>query len=337
MELKVIYNIFKIKKEWEILTTNNPDLTPFSYFEYNKFIFIQRWSRFLKDRVFPVFVIVQDNDETIMIAPLVRTVRSNYFMLGDVQGCGVTDFIYRKDISDETLNNCCTMIFKYCKKIEIGRMSENSKVYQSFGNREEFTSGITTDTLVNISLRESYEEYFNSLSKHSRQNLRTSYNRLKKENISYFLKIWENEDINFKYWNQINNVYCKRQKETYGANSSFLKFKNLIFKHDSISLRHNKNKFVAVLFYDNEIAAVLMGLKNIKGDIVVVPRLAINADFSHYSPGNQLLNECIRYLIENTAIRNVDLSRGTEIYKYVMGGDDYFTKNFIIEYKQEAY
>lgn len=48
--------------------------------------------------------------------------------------------------------------------------------------------------------------------------------------------------------------------------------------------------------------------------------LAIDMEYSFYSPGYVLLCETMKYVIPNTSIRNIDLCRGTEKYKTDMGG-----------------
>ena len=54
-------------------------------------------------------------------------------------------------------------------------------------------------------------------------------------------------------------------------------------------------------------------------------------DFAFYSPGMLLINEAIKFFIEETNIRNLDLSQGEEMYKYKMGGITHQTHNFEIK------
>ncbi len=71
-------------------------------------------------------------------------------------------------------------------------------------------------------------------------------------------------------------------------------------------------------------AGFLSGYINNGHSAVVFPRLAIDSDFSDYRPGYLLITETIRYMIENTDIRNMDLSRGDEKYKYDLGGVEHY-------------
>ncbi len=333
MKLKVYYNIFKLRNDWERLSKENVSLTPFQYFNYNKNLFWDRWLNVFKTRLVPVFVSISDSNKIIMIAPFLKTLRNNYFMLGDIQGCGLTDFIYSNSLNDSQILECISLLRNHCKYIHVGRLLCTSRFFEVY-NRANEIGGTQRDILINVKFGDDYDEYYKALTKHVRQNLRTSYNRLKSDNIEYSFEVIDNLSMTSAIWNGVSNIYCKRQKDAYGASGVWMDMKNKYLKHDSISLRYNDNLFCAILKYGNEIAAVLMGLINYEKTTIIVPRLAINTDFYHYSPGNQLVNECIKYLIEKTKVRNLDLSRGTEQYKYMMGGEEYQTVNFDIVKKQ---
>ena len=94
--------------------------------------------------------------------------------------------------------------------------------------------------------------------------------------------------------------------------------KNINFMTES--LRHMHSSMSVMLFIDNELAAFMSGLKSPGESDYIIPRLSINGKYSFYSPGMLLVNETVRYLIEKTSNRNLDLSLGTENYKTQMGG-----------------
>ena len=56
------------------------------------------------------------------------------------------------------------------------------------------------------------------------------------------------------------------------------------------------------------------------GDELLVPRLAIDASFSLYSPGVLLVNYAIKYLLNDGVIKTFDLMQGKETYKFQVGG-----------------
>lgn len=65
-------------------------------------------------------------------------------------------------------------------------------------------------------------------------------------------------------------------------------------------------------------------------NVAVIPRLAINSAFNVYCPGGLLITDTIKWLIENSSVRNLDLSRGNESYKYVYGGTEHYNFDFIM-------
>lgn len=85
-----------------------------------------------------------------------------------------------------------------------------------------------------------------------------------------------------------------------------------------------------MLYIDNELAAFMGGLTSQGEEDYIVPRLSINSKYGFYSPGMLLVNETVRYMINKTSIRNLDLSLGTETYKSKMGGVKFLIKRFVI-------
>ena len=70
------------------------------------------------------------------------------------------------------------------------------------------------------------------------------------------------------------------------------------------------------------------GLKTHNGATVAVPRLAIDTEYSFYSPGYVLVCETIRYIAAHPVLKELDLSRGDEKYKLDMGGQLYRTYDY---------
>lgn len=86
---------------------------------------------------------------------------------------------------------------------------------------------------------------------------------------------------------------------------------------------------VACLKIGHEVAAFLEGFMD--NSSLLVPRLGINEKFQCYSPGVLLCNEIIKKGYESHGLSCLNLLRGTEKYKYDLGGKCYLTKNICIE------
>ncbi len=90
-----------------------------------------------------------------------------------------------------------------------------------------------------------------------------------------------------------------------------------------------ESSIVATLWQGDTLAAFWAGYFSPSGESVTVPRLAINLQFSRYSPGSILINESIKEFHNSyPEVRELDLSSGTEKYKYDMGGVEYNTYIF---------
>lgn len=96
-------------------------------------------------------------------------------------------------------------------------------------------------------------------------------------------------------------------------------------KHDTLSLRNNTNACHFILYIDGQPACFMSGFADHKGKKIVVPRLAIGESRRFYSPGYVMIRDAVRYLMENTDFRTLDLSRGSEKYKLDLGGKIYET------------
>ena len=88
---------------------------------------------------------------------------------------------------------------------------------------------------------------------------------------------------------------------------------------------------LANFLIDGEVAAFMFGYINQRNHSLEIPKLAINEKFGFYSPGMLLVDNTVKYLANNTSIKNLDLCRGTEQYKLKMGGKIYPTYKYIVK------
>ena len=128
---------------------------------------------------------------------------------------------------------------------------------------------------------------------------------------------------------EIIDLYCRRHDERYGVKTSrlkrwFLKTQNFATRY----YRFSPNALTMILYIGGKPAAFLSGLFN--DARLIVPRLSIDQEYRRYSPGMLLVVEAIKYLQENTKIRTLDLSHGTESYKYQLGAVEHFSYRFVL-------
>lgn len=323
----------RLEKAWRNMEEGDCDVSPFLYFDYMKYIF-RCTARKLSVR--PMIVCVESADkEILMIAPVKKYIFSNKLkMLGDTQGCGHTDFLFKPGLSEEEIDSCLNLFMdRYGRKFYPKRLCENSALNAYLTKQVEASLLSEAWPCVRLSFTEDIDLYIGKLSASVRQNQRTAYNRTRRDGIEYELKVWMPQShMAAQDWNKLTATYLQRLLTKYKkrkAGSFFYKFYKTAYykyiKHDSLSLRRAGNAFHAALFVQGECMCFMSGFANHEETRVVIPRLAIQDAYRFYSPGYLLICETMKWLINHSSIREIDLSRGTERYKTDLGGKFYHT------------
>ena len=186
------------------------------------------------------------------------------------------------------------------------------------------------NTRINIGNYDSYDDYWKSLGKHAKQNVRTAYNRLKRENKKIEFKFYDSNTIcenNFcTKLDEFLDLYLVRQSLKYKGGKKLHQLYLSKFNYITNSLRNDHSIMMEIRIND-ELAAFMQGTLNSDWSEYEIPRLAINDKFAFFSPGMILVNEAIKYMMGNTDIKIFNLCRGDEKYKYDMGGENYYTAN----------
>ena len=180
--------------------------------------------------------------------------------------------------------------------------------------------------------KDAFDEWYHSLSKSVRQNIRTAYNRINTDGKQY--SFFESAKLPFKEKIVYYSLYHKRAAQI--NEEEYLNSHNLVsmlrlyiemfFNICFFLINRAKRASIAVLKIDDNVAALMVLLKEHNG--VIVPKLAINTDFSRYSPGYVLIAEFFR---KTSSPFVFDLSRGAEPYKTALGGSVYYNYGFEIQ------
>lgn len=344
--IEKIYWLPRLKTIWTNFYESNSSLSIFQSYEFMFNFWNNSWIYCLTHKEIPIFYLIRNDGIPCMIAPLCKKATGIYEIMGNKNGCEYCDFIYAATTPIEIYVRALTAHLR-CP-ISFVKVKVQSSLYFSFSCKEKVKE-CGEMVCTNIALPESYENYYKELSSSTRQNLRTAFNRLKRDGRHVCLKVITNGGM-WKTWNyekiesiqstqiefcdlqqnssltdsdfaKMLSLYYQRHKERYGENTSKLKIwymKHLNFM--TKSLRYMRSAMSVMLFIDNELAAFLSGLKSHGEKDFIVPRLSINGKYGFYSPGMLIVNETARYMITQTTNRNLDLSLGTETYKSKMWG-----------------
>lgn len=325
-----MYKMDKLTSKKELISlvkdvSKNSDRTPYDNMNYYELSLKKMHFLYLILFKKPVFYKFECGNEKLII-PLFRSLLTNEVRLyGDGMGFGFCNFIYDGEVSLGFISDAVDEILKVYKNksIKFNRVLENSLLYdvlKSKGLSNEIEHG------VRICLHEDYNCHFNSLSKNSRQNIRTSKNRLSKQKLDYKLYVFDRKDIDSTIKSEVISIYMSRLKKYKNISfydKLFYNYFDLGFKNISIS----ENSKLIVLKIDGNTAAFMISI--VQGESVFCPRLAINEKYNFYSPGVLLVSMYLEYIykyMEN--VKFVDMMQGLEKYKFVVGGVKYNIHSF---------
>ena len=180
-----------------------------------------------------------------------------------------------------------------------------------------------------ITVDSNFDEWFKSLSRSVRQNIRTAFNRLERDGVAYELLVGNTPQLA----KMALDLYCNRQKETYLSGCRLKK------SLKAGQIRHSNSVTAALSSSDEATHVVLMAggkvaacmsclIGGADGNAYAVPRLAINTDFRFYSPGYVMIHEFLRRATASGRSVTLDLGRGLEKYKLDLSASIYRTADF---------
>lgn len=268
----------------------------------------------------PCFIVFYEDETPIMILPLFKSwFKKSYILFGYKAGCGYLDAVYSKSMTLKKMEKCFEVLYraKGIRDIQVYHVKEDSLLGQYILQTQKV---IQESVCTTIALPESFDEYNASLSKNSRQNIRTAYNRLEKQEKKHELEIYDASKTPKKLRSSLLRLYADRQVLHYKKAGGFLYrlFIRFIDIGTKLQTKYEGRSRVFVLKIDGKVAAYFDAIYTDYS--IVIPRLAIQEEFNWFSPGIILLNESIKVLCAEKEIRVIDLTHGAERYKLAMGG-----------------
>jgi|GEM_PF-1870708 len=250
---------------------------------------------------------------------------------------GETDYndlcYFQKTVSDDEIDLLIEGLMEYSKQ-DVFHISQVIKDSPLAKWSEKRAILIKSNTCAKIIIPSSFDEYIKSLSKSTRQNIRTAHNRLSTDNKKCEIKIYGKETISPELVDGLLNVYEQRRiiknkrltliqmvLEIYRKCSK--KRYNIIKK----AMLQLDNNYLAVVYIESKIAAYLFGLRDYDRQICIM-QVAINDEYKRYSPGVLLIVKVVETLIAKGNVRCLDLTNGDEKYKFDLGAEAHLTEYF---------
>lgn len=335
IELYSPIQISTLQEEWQALEKGE-DMTYFQTYDWNRMLseFVPKDNLFRESKIIAVY---KDN-KCVLIAPLL-IIKRNYFL----NNRGVY-FMVRNDWSDyvnliysDFDPFALDFLFKELKKIYcisnicFENLRQGSLLYQ-YIKQSKHVSADNLAICVKLQIPHTEEEYMKMLSKGSRQNIRTAYNRMAKDGINYSVCFDDQTyDVNRCLFIRGQRSDKKRQNKGYSFVQKIklkLLYNLLLYKLDDYTpLKHDKNSHVVSLYEGNKLRSYFnYGVDYVHKTIVVMVA-GTDMEFSRYSPGIIAMFEFIKMQIANANVKYIDFTRGTERYKYDLGGEEHYIHN----------
>ena len=317
----------RVEPAWKSMETG--EMSPFLHYDYLRYL--ARFTRRIKPLYRLRIACVLQGEEILLLVPLKGG--SRYWrMLGELQGCDRTDALWKPSLTVAEREELAAFFYRSVpQKLKLHRIQCDSPLLARLP--EDRLENAVQVTYARSPVPDDPELLLKSLSSSVRQNIRTAYNRMKRDGIDYRLDIYDaDHPVSDGVWKQMMDLYFDRVFSKYRSEQvrswwGRRKKRRIYYryKHDTLSLHYLPNSFHAVLWSGDHIIALMNGLKTHDGKTAVIPRLAIDTAFGFYSPGYVLLTEVIRYIASHPVLQELDLSRGDEKYKFDMGGQPYTT------------
>ena len=327
-----------VKDTWAMLHDTNAGLSPYQEYEYCSIVgkcpgLLMKYT--IKNIIYELH---DTHDQPVMLIPLhleKTNTQTIAYLWGTFSQSGHLDLIYNNLIKTEAFMTALELIKRDIGTVKfvLNGIQERSRLHELFRpDVNNLNYSVKRSVCVQIPVPFSFDEYLNSLSKHARQNLRTSFNRLKTDHKSLEVKTFVNKPIPADVLVRLFTLYWKRCAEKQlplGPKRLLPVFLRNLFNPTIRAFKLLANTFHSIVYIDKKIAGFCAGF-SYREEKIIIPFLAIESAFSRYSPGMILVTETIKYLIEHHHYQYLDLSRGNEKYKYDCGGKDHFNYNYVI-------
>ena len=329
-----------LESDWKTLETGS-DMTVFQSYDWfvniNNLYFKEHIKRLFREWI---YVVVYENEEAVMIAPIqIVKLGLQYKNLGLARGAyfigrqGYSDylnFIYNKFSYSAVKKIINFLSEKYhIKRFCFEQLLENTDFYCYLNSNYKLTQ--SNCYCASLELPDSFEDYNKTLSKSTRQNLRTAINRQKREGLELTHElVYELDDDTLTELMHIRDQRLKdKQKKAYSKASLLGKIYNHLrnvvrylfdAKHDVI--RECCNYWAFLVKDGNRIVGYYWGLRSdLRGEYYVI-LAGVDKDYAWFSPTLSHFYLYIKelYETENKSIRVFDFTRGGERYKTDLGG-----------------
>ena len=335
MTIKMIkpYKLKSIQDDWKKLEYQT-DMTEFQTYDWNKLL-LEQFQKQIKRRFYRKvrYLILLDEKSVVrVIVPLrIKILVKKKKLIKEIELLGADSFsdyvnlIYPDDVTAEEFSK----IVDYLKEkyvdytiIWTSLPDESKFVNYLKGLYPEYTKNFYKTVVIPIGQFSSFDEYYSSLSKNTRQNYRTSCNRMERDKLQFTYEVFEGK-IDNALMDTLLKINLERTIEK-NPNRFTTKFSVI---QEKINLKYNNiirkmwrqnNSWTLVAYLNGVEVGFLTGIQNKQNIYVMMNK--VKPEYEFYSPMIVSIVKFIEHLYCNDFCGKLDFGRGTESYKYKLGG-----------------
>ena len=339
-----------VKKEWSELSNvwnelfdHNPTATPFQSYAFLSATGKgkpQRKDMFRMIGLHELNLVLYKDQVPIAIAPLLyktKKGKTTVYLRGHFTAVNQLDFIYASLSYDD---------FAFLMD-GIQRLLGDVSFYFDWINHQSPTSAYLKKYLPSAIIHEikcyaipvpqTYDDWYQSLHKSVRRQIRKSQNRIAADNIECTTSFFVKETIDPSTYKEMMMVYADRflikNKIDFGPFQSIVRklLQGFLLRDKMTQWLNRANlSYHVVVHMNHEIAAFASGII-CKNKRIISNRLAIYTKYARYNPGAILLSSVISHLTEQRKTGGIDIDTfdmsqgglGGMAYKIAFGGDVY--------------
>ncbi len=335
MKIKIYgeHCIKSIKDSWMALEKGS-DMTIFQSYEWNEILLYQYNHQYIRRLYRKIrYVCLSDENNIIkVIAPLrIKKIIKKGKIIREIELFGAdsfsdyVNFIYN-DVNETYFTEIMSFINNKWRKYKIrwNSIPEKSKLGIALSLRYPLDTSYYYKCIY-IPIPEN-GNYINMLSKSTRQNYRTAINRMKREGLEFTWRIFD-YNIDENLIDKLMDINLERTIEKNGDEFQKLgrkmveyinlKFGNIVRR----MMSYSNHSWTLVSYLNDDEAGFLTGLRT--EDTVYVMMNKVRPKYTFYSPMIVAIIDYIDSLNMGVdKIKIVDFGRGTEDYKYKLGGKE---------------
>lgn len=359
MKIQEFYpaNFSEMETYWKKIE-DGKDMTAFQLYDWyknvNTLFFREKTKKLFRKWIY--FLVTDDNDNPIMIAPIQILkmgfgfgrygIKKGAYFIGREGYSDYMNFIYN-NFNAEAVE--CILQYlhnKYnCKYFRFEQIVESSEVHKFI--LAKYNASKIPLNCASLVLPNTFDEYHKALSKSTRQNIRTAINRANKNNITLKHEIIFDLDnktqkkLMFMREKRLGDKIKKSKliKKKYSSfcgqiyNSGALIIKKLFNEKQDIMKEVSCNQWCFCVKDGERIVGYYWGIKNEYKNEYYLILAGVDRDYEWYSPCISHLYLFLKeyYDAGRNDIAAFDFTRGDEKYKYDIGCSNRFTSG--LEFK----